>query len=275
MIKKDITKNEYYYADGIWVRDFAKKSVKFMDLNKLIPEQDMNMFLRNELKNSEKTLQSVSTENIKHEKILIVSSGFKFDETQKVLESLPNDVVVIGVNECFVKWDCNRRMNYYVVNNPYPECMRYFPKEPKFLPRVIASIRTYPDFIEKCKGITFTYSPSVDMYYSGLPNNDIYRIDDYRNPICASIVLSYRFGAKKLFLLSCEDLYDKERPGTVKVKNELWAYPQQLTAKNIIDGNLYWLNKAKVSVSYNSEGVEYSNATYIETDSIASFFNEA
>lgn len=145
-IKKHPTKNEYIYAgSGLWVRNFTNEIVRPYDINdSLIQEKDLKLLLENELENNREIFQKIDSEDIAHEKILIVSDGYDFAKKQKLLELLPKDVIVIGVNGTLQDWNCNRRMNYYVVNNPYKECMDYFPKFPKTSPRVIASTRTNP-----------------------------------------------------------------------------------------------------------------------------------
>src|ERR1019366_5912452 len=92
-IKHHRNKNDYYYAgNGLWARNFAKKSVRPIDINNLIPESDMPIMLENETANHSTMLQRVDTESFSHQKIAIVSDGYKFNETQKLLEKLPSDV---------------------------------------------------------------------------------------------------------------------------------------------------------------------------------------
>src|SRR5688572_25304735 len=120
MIKSHRNRNDYYYAGhGLWVRNFAKKNVVPMDINDLIPGQDMSIMLTNENTNQNKMLQRIDTESFQHPKIVIVSDGYKFKELHKTLESLPNDVTIIGVEETMSVWESNRRMDYFVINNPF------------------------------------------------------------------------------------------------------------------------------------------------------------
>lgn len=271
-IKIHSTKNEYLYAgDGFWVRNFTKFPLKPYDINEsLASTRDIKIFIENELQNNKKLLPKIDSEEIIAENIIIVSDGLLFEKKQKILEELPKDIVVIGVNGSLKEWNCNRRMNYYVVNNPYKECMDYLPKNFKTNPRVIASTKTYSDFIINYKGLIYLYSPVNNRMYNGVYTNSEYFIDDYRNSICAAIGLAYHFSVKNLFLLCCDDVKEKEKPGMVKIEN-YWLYPQQITAHKLIDANLYWLKKIKIG--YNSYGLKYNNANYIEEENIKKFFN--
>lgn len=273
MIKNHRNKNEYYYAgDGLWVRNFTKKSVIPVDINDLIPQSDMMIMLTNENNNYNKMLQHIDTESLQHKKIVIVSNGYKFQERHKLLESLPGDVTIIGVGETLGLWASTSKMQYYVVNNPYEDCLHMLPKQQRVFPRCIASMRTNTGFIERFNGIVYTYSPVNALSYSGQKAEADYFIDDYRNPICAAVGLAYRFGVQKLLLLCCDDVYKEHRPATEKLDNGLWMYPQQKIAHNLIDGSLYWLKNSNVKMGYCSEGPEYKNATYIGEGDMVSFF---
>lgn len=273
MIKNHRNKNDYYYAgSGLWVRNFAKKTVHAIDINNLINEPDMVVMLDNETQNHSKMLQRIDTESFVHQKVVIVSDGFKFNKSQQLIEKLPGDVTIIGVNEVLRQWKNNRKMGYYVVNNPYSECMELLSEKSNIFPTLLASIRTCPEFIDKFNGLTYTYNPTVDNYYGGQKSESDYFIDDYRNPICASIILSYKFNVKKLMLLFCDNALGEHRAASEEIQNGLWLYPQQRVSHNLIDANLYWLKKLGIKIGYYSHGPEYKNATYIEEGDIANFF---
>ena len=268
-------KNEYYYSGhGLWVRNFTKKNVVAIDINDLISSQDMTIMLNNENNNYNKMLQRIDTESFIHEKIVIISDGYNFKERHKILEKLPAEIAVIGVNEALSTWECNKKMDYYVVNNPYEECRQLLPKQQKTFPKCVASTRTLSDFVDIFPGITFTYSPVPATNYLGQKSEADYFIDDYRNAVCAAVGLSYKFGVKKLLLLCCDEVYDSYRPATEKLANHFWMYPQQKIAHDLVDGNLFWLKKANIKTGYCSDGPEYKNAGYIAEDSIAKFFAE-
>lgn len=272
-IKKHLNKNEYVLSkDGHWVRNFTKSIVKPIDINDLMPIEDMQLMLRNEIKNDIKSYAKLENESFTHDKIVIIGDGYNFDASLKLVEDLPSDVVVIGVNGAFARWNLQRRLNYYVVNNPYQECLYYYPQIIRTWPKCIASIRTNPNFLEVYQGSLYVYFPvNNEIYYN--ESADLY-IDDYRNSVCAAISLAYKFHAKKILLLSTLEMYDAERSGMINEKEGRWFYPQQRTAKSLIDANLYWLKTAKIATYYNDSNPDYEFATYINSNDLKKAFNE-
>jgi hypothetical protein len=277
-IKKHKNKNEYLLTEqGMWVRNFTREMVPYTDINRTIRDEDHFMFLKNEYDNGRARYAWIDTENFYHEKVVIVSDGYGFAEKQKVLEQLPNDVAIIGVHGSLAKWKLARSMNYYVVNNPYPECMRYLPRRGRSLPKCIASTRTNSEFLHLYRGTKYRYTPVSEEKYNGMTNKEIeYQIDDYRNPICAAIGLAYRFGADKLALFCCDDAFEGERPGAERLHNGLWIYPPQRMAHGLIDGCFHWLKRApqgEVRTADCSSGPLYKNAEYIAEDKLMSYFD--
>jgi hypothetical protein len=277
-IKKTPNGNQYLLTNqNKWVRDFTKNSVPFKDINDTISQQDHFIFLKNEVQNNLKKYTWVDSENIYHKNILIVSDGFDFENKQNLLKDLPKDVTVIGVNGSLIKWKLQKSMNYYVVNNPYEQCLKYLPKN-KTNPKCIASVRTNSNFLENYRGTKFRYYPVNESSYSSLGEKEvIWQIDDYRNPICAAIGLAFRFGAEKIMLFCCDNSFEDERQGAKKLHNGLWEYPQQETAHGIIDANLYWFKSQKysnISIGDFSRGAIYENASYIQEEQIHFFWEE-
>jgi hypothetical protein len=282
IITKKSTKNEYFLTrDGIWVRNFCKSAVPFVDINRMVTGE-YQLLLSNEVENIRRRYVPVDSEGIVRRKVVIVSDGYGFPERQKMLAMLPgNEVTVIGVNKALSKWnlvgdDCpeglKRAMAFYVVNNPYPEAMSFLPKK-RYFPKCVASLRTHPGFLEAYRGNVYTYSPVAGADYAGPANSD-FRIDDYRNPVCAALGLAHHFGAEKVMLFCCDDSFDGERPGAVRLENGLWHYPQQEVSHRIIDANLYWLDKSGVQVADFSSGPKYEHATYINDEKgMKSFFD--
>lgn len=275
-IKKHTNKNEYLLtSQGMWVRNFTKKLVPYLDINKTIKENDHFNLLNNEYKNSYSRPTWIDTEKFTHRKAVIISDGYGFATKHKLLENIPNDVAIIGVHGALVKWELPKSMTYYVVNNPYQECLRYLPKNKKSLPKCIASIRTNHNFISGYKGMKYRYVPVSESSYKGMDTKETsYEIDDYRNPICAAIGLAYRFGVEKLLLLCCDDAFKDERPGAEKTADGMWIYPPQKTAHGLVDGCLYWLKNQQVSTASHSSGEVYNNAVYIEEDRIVSYLGD-
>ena len=275
IIKRHQNKNDYCLVKGgLWVRDFTKKYVIPADINNLITSTDIDLVLDNELQNSKKMLQPIETEHFTHPKIAIIADGHNFDKKHHLVELLPDDVKIIGVNGSLNRWQSQRKMHYYVTNSPYESCINYLPKEQKVWPRCIASCRTNHVFVKSYNGIVYLYHPVVDEHYSGVRAETHFFIDDYRNAICAAIGLSYGFEVKKLLLLCLDDFYEKQRPATIEIGENKWIYPQQKTAHDLVDANLYWLGKAGIKMGYHCDGLEYASATYITEDKIKSFFEE-
>jgi hypothetical protein len=276
LIKKHPNKNDYCLSkSGHWVRDFTKPIIKPFDINEMASIEDMKLALENELKNSLKSYQTIDSEEFYHDKIIIIGDGFGFENNLKLIDELPQDVTIMAVNGAFAKWTSHRRIGYYIINNPYQECLYFYPQIVRIWPKCIASQRSHPTFLENYKGVTYIYSPAKSESYSGVERFDgDSSIDDYRNPICAAINLAFRFKVKKLLLLSTLEMYKEERPGTELVKTGLWMYPQQLIAKALIDANLYWLQKAKIDTRYSDTEPDYEFATYISRGDLKGFFND-
>lgn len=274
-IKKHSNKNEYLLTDeGMWVRNFTKNLVPYLDLNKTIQEKDHFVYLNNEYNNSRARYAWIDSERFFHNKVVIVSDGYGFKEKQKLIEKLPQDVTVIGVHGALAKWESPRSMNYYVVNNPYQECMAYLPRGRRSLPKCIASTRTNHEFLAAYRGMKYRYVPVSEAGYNGMKNSVEYHIDDYRNPICAAIGLAYQFGVDTLMLLCCDNAFSDEQPGAEKLHNGMYIYPPQKIAHGLIDGCLYWLSHrphGQVAIADHSSGPLYENAAYIQEDNIMSF----
>jgi len=273
LIKCHPNKNDYCLSkSGHWVRDFTKKTVQPHDINDLMTLDDIKLMVENEFKNSLRKYQTFEND-ISHEKAVIIGDGYGFDTNIKLIESLPQDVITIGVNGAFARWNSNRRLNYYIVNNPYQECLYYYPQVIRIWPKCIASARTNPQFLEAYKGLLYLYTPTLSENFTGITKESLL-IDDYRNPICAAIILCYKFGIKKLLFMSTLEMYEGERPGAQMAKNNLWVYPQQKLAHDLVDANLYWMQKVKTDVAYTGDDLDYEFASYISSDDLKGFFNE-
>lgn len=277
-IKKTKDNNQYLLTkQKMWVRDFTKNDVPFVDLNKTYKEEDYFVFLENETQNCLGKYSWIDTESFIHEKIVILSDGYNFSKKQEILKSLPKDVTIIGVNNSLNKWKIpERTINYYLVNNPYEECMKYFPRRNKNLPKCISSNRTNYKFLRNYKGVIYKYCPTNESTYTNNSTKEIsYKIDDYRNTICAAIQIAYRFYVEKLLLFCCDDSFAEERPGAEKLYNNLWQYPQQNLAHQLIDSSLYWLKNSaynEIKIANHSSGALYENAAYINEEEIIDYF---
>ena len=281
-IKPHSTKNEYIRAGDVWVRNFAKRKVPPLSLDQMFDKKDYQIVMQNENKNTKHS--KISDEDISFRKIVIVSDGFDFSNKQHIIQKFPQDVAVLAVNGALRHWQLmsskyedRRSINAYIINNPYSECTRYLPsKDMRYYPTCLASTRTNYEFLERYGGDVYTFETAHNISF-GKDNSEKYKIDDYRNPICAAVGLAYQFGVRKLMLLCCDDSFEKERDYAVQLDNDLWTYPQQLRSQDIIDANLYWLTHqedVQVEVVDCSSGREYVNAIYIKDEEGAIQFFE-
>jgi len=245
---------------------------------------DQELIIDNELDNFAQHYALIDNEDVFFRSIVVVSDGYNFVEKQKILARLPKEIGILAVNGALKNWKLvgenaplKRAIDYYIVNNPYPDCKQFLPTNHRYYPRCIASIKTNPEFLRSYLGLKYLYSPTKNELYSGPHLDSSYTIDDYRNPICAAIGLAYRFRATKILLFCCDDSFNYEKPTAIKLENGLWHYPQQELSQKIIDANCYWLKKNKIEVADCSSGRKLENATYIknnEEDIVEYFKNE-
>jgi len=279
-IKKKNT-NEYLLTeDGVWVRNLCKQDSLPIDINNSFLK-DYNLLLENEFRNKKNKLQNLEISSY-IENFIIISDGYNFLERHKLLSQFPfKEIAILAVNGALANWglvgkNCPRELlrpiNWYIVNNPYPECKKFLPVKHNYYPPCIASSRTNYEFASLYRGGTVVYYPVINEDYCGLTNSADFLIDDYRNPICAAIGLAYKMGAKKILLFCCDGSFESERPASQQLENGLWCYPQHLISQNIIDAILFWLKKVNISVADCSNGKKLENATYITSDKITEFF---
>lgn len=279
---KKYRNNEYVLEEGVWVRNPFREA-KPLDINSLA-QVESALFLKNELQNIRTSyLQMEDDMDLSMEKVVVASDGYRWNERQFSLGSLSNkDVKVIGVNGSLAHWamvgdaaKVKRTMTFYLANNPYPECMGYLPRSHRYYPNLVASTRTYPKFIKEYKNQPFLYNPTPDADYSGFGFRDVNAVlDDYRNPVCAAISLAVKRGAKKILLLCCDESFEEDRPGSERLGNGLFQYPQQIKCQKIVDRQIFWLREAGIKVGDCSSGIELTNATYIKPEGVVDFFDK-
>lgn len=279
IIKNHHNKNRYILTStGLWVRDYTH-SAHPVDINHLTPTTDYDIFLENERANARLHLASIDAETIFAPNVIIVSDGYQFAEKQQLLKQFQQDkVAIIGTNRALAKWQRLTRLDYFIANNPYTECLSCLPDD-NYYPRCIVSNRTNPDFVARYrarKGVLYRYSPVCDnRFNANFSQKPVYYIDDYRNPICAAVSLAYRWQVQKLLLFCCDDSFPDERPVAIKMENGLYMYPQHRISHGLIDGLLYWLThqkNVKVKTGDHSSVAKYENADYIKTEDLSEFF---
>jgi len=272
--------NEFVLEEGVWIRNPFSGS-RPLDINSLA-KTESSLFLRNEFENLRRPyMQMDEALDLTMENVVIVSDGYGWDERQLALGSLPNkQVKVLGVNGSLARWGMvgdsaptKRTMTFYVVNNPYPECMGYLPRKHRYYPNLIASTRTFPRFLQEYRNEPYMYRPTQDLDFSGAGFAEVNSvIDDYRNPICAAISVAVKRGAKKIALMCCDESFKDSRPGADRMPNGLYQYPQQAKCQKIIDKQLFWLRSAGIEVADCSSGLEMKNARYIDVEGLPKFF---
>lgn len=276
-IKKHSNGNEYLMTEaGVWVRNFTK-SAPPVDINQLTTVTDRTLLIENQLKNELTTPMQFDPNEEYHPAVCIVSDGYEFEKKRHLLKSLPANVAIIGTNRSLLKWDadCGRAMDYYVVNNPYEQCMTYLPTNHRNLPKCVASVRTFPEFLVRYRGPKMKYYPVYEDGFRQRSVDALCQIDDYRNPICGAIGVAYRMRAAKILLFCCDDSFADERAGAEKLPNGLWMYPQHRTVYGLVDGNMHWYatqQYKRVRLGNHSSGPEYGRVGYIEEDGLNAFF---
>lgn len=277
VIKKHKNQNEYILTpSGYWVRNFAKL-VKPIDINSFLDQKDYDLMILNQTNNMALNLANIDSESIYAPNIIIVSDGYKFKERQHLLPDIQKktNALIVGVNGALAKWNNKARMDYYIVNNPYNECLSFLSKT--YYPRCIASVRTNYDFIYKYKsrkGVIYKYAPVSDGKFSMMIDSSIYSVDDYRNPICAAISFAFRWECQKLLLFCCDDVFEGERQGAEKLDNGLFMYPQHYISHDLIKYSLFWLatNNKEITIGNFSSGPDYVHIPYITEEELNSFF---
>ena len=278
------SKNEYLQTqDGIWVRNLCKPAVSPLNINDINSDADKRLFLENETKNLLRG--SVYLPPTRMKKVIILSDGFDFESKQEALKHIPTeDVFILATNGVLNKWNLadaslptsqRRRINYYVINNPYPQSLKYLPKVGRYVPPCIAASRTYSTFIERYKDTCYFYASAEEENFGGRAAKTEFFFDDYRNPVCAALSLARHFGAEKIILFCCDDSSKSERPSMTHLENGLWSYPQQIMGQHIIGTMCHWLAlKGGIKIADCSSGIKYDDADYIRAEDITEFLNE-
>ena len=281
-IKTTNTRNQYLLTNSHnWVRNH-NLTVAPIDINKFIKQNEQKLLADNEMHCLSMLIPEIGSEKLtRRSKILIVSDGYQFDDKKHILYDLPRDVCIIGVNRALAKWDIDengvtkRKMDFYFVNNPFPDCMKFMPRH-SYRPKCVCSLRTNASFLKKYKGQIFYYipTPTIDFGRKHLVGKPL---DDYRNPICGALSLAIRCGVQKLAFFCCDNVFANERATAEKLSNGLWMYPQHRITHEILDGMLYWLknredDETKIEVVNHSAGPEYECANYIDLEAIKEFF---
>lgn len=268
---KKFKKNEYIQTDGMWVRNLCLKNSPHIDINDLT-SKEKNLLLNNELINLK--FPKLDLDDFFYPYVVICSDGYDWDAKQEILSYFDYEKVkILTTNQSLARWkmvgslsEIHRIINFYIVNNPYEDCIRYLPRNHTYFPNVLASTKTNPTFLSYYRGEIYFYKSASGIDYSGPPIDVSTTLDDYRNPICAAISFAWKLRSSKILLFCCDESFEDERPGAVKMDNGLYQYPQQILSQKIIDKQLFWLKMAGVEIFDFSKGIKYENAQYISDE---------
>jgi hypothetical protein len=264
--------NQYALSDSkkIWIRNFGVLHANPLDINSLYSEDEIKIIINNELVNNYHKNSSYEPENLADKNVFIVSDGYGFEKSFEMINSLEiKNSYIILTNNSLKLWEIKKYLpSLFVVNNPYKDCLANINK--KIFPRLLASSKTYPEFFKNYnfKAGLYIYHSTPQINYQAPVKNDYSNyIDDYRNPICAALINCFYGNAKKIYLMSCSDGYKEERHGSYLVNN-VYQYPQQTLADEIINLNIFWYlaNKPQTTIKYFGINKSFCFAQYIDQE---------
>lgn len=266
------TGNEYALTNlkKIWVRNFGVKHANPLDINFLYSEEELKTIINNEIINVYHKNSSYEPDFLTDKTVFIVSDGFNFEKSLELINSCKIDnPYIILTNNALKLWDAKKYLpSLFVVNNPHKDCLANINK--RIFPRLLASSKTYPEFFRyyNLKAGLYIYHSTPQINYQAPVKNDYSNyIDDYRNPICAALVNCFHGNAKKIYLMSCSDGYKEERSGSY-LTNDIYQYPQQTLADEIINLNLFWYlkNKPETIIKYYGINKSFCFGQYIKEE---------
>lgn len=266
-LKKDINQNEYMKIGKYWVRNFSVPTIKEIDINNFYYDINLQEIIQNELENTRLKNELLEKDLFnRYRNFLIVSDGYGF-ENHKLFDSIRSDVCIIATNQAARLWESKRLPDFFLINNPDPSCMVAMPV--RIFPKLIASRKTHNKFLRSYPNGLHFYDAVPDGYYKS-PFNDTseIHIDDYRNPICAAIGLSFKFGQGNLFLAFCSPAYKNKKDGMVDLGDNLHNYPAQRTADEIIDANLFFykFGRPRFDIFYTGYKNCFKFSKYLEVE---------
>lgn len=272
--------NQYALTDDkkIWVRDFGINHASALDLNNLYLEHEISTIINNEIINSYHKNSTYEPENLFDKTVFIVSDGFEFEKTLDLINyvNIRNPYIIL-TNNSLKLWNKNKYLpSLFVINNPYKDCLSSINK--RIFPRLLASTKTYPEFFKNYNygaGLYVYHSTPHKNYQAPIKNDYSKHIDDYRNPICAALINCYYGNAKNIYLMSCSDGYKENKNGAI-LKNNMYQYPQQILADEIINANIFWFmkNKPETKIKYFGIDKSFYYASYINEEEFKEDFHE-
>jgi hypothetical protein len=103
-------------------------------------------------------------------------------------------------------------------------------------------------------------------------NTTGFRIDDYRSPLCAALNIANFFQSSNILLLSCDNAFADERPGSEKLENNMYSYPQHKISQEIVDTMAFFMKREnpEIKIGDCSNGWKYDNISNISN--VSEFF---
>lgn len=238
IVKRHSNRNEYLQAENYWIRNFNAPDVTPKDINNFFDEYEIAQILNNEIQNTKFSLQMISQDMTQLENLIVISDGYGF-RSHNLLKSLRSNVGILVLNHAMRFWESPIFPNFMLINNSTEQAMSCMPLGS--MPQLIASRRTWTPFLRKYENNIYTYDPTPDENYQSVASKDSSSfLDEYRNPVCAAISFANFLKIKNLFLCFCSYAYSENRPGTTKIGENAYQYPQQTLADKLIDANLFW-----------------------------------
>jgi hypothetical protein len=266
LVKKHKNRNEYIKVENYWIRNFNDPDVKPIDVNSFFSEDEHQKILKNEIQNAKLGFPLISKDITNFENLIVFSDGYKFSE-HKIIKSLRPNVGILVLNHAMRFWESNVFPNFMLMNNTTNFSMSCMPMGNS--PQLIASRRTWTPFLRSYQNNVYVYDPTPDDYFQSIASKDsLAFLDEYRNPICAAISFASYLNVKNLFLAFCGQAYSEARPGTIKIAENAYQYPQQRLADSIIDMNLFWYKFGNKNRQIFYTGLEnsYKFARYLKED---------
>jgi hypothetical protein len=199
--------------------------------------------------------------------MIIVSDGYGFEQHRDIFNVMPENTALITVNQALRLWNAVVFPNFYLIANSGENSMSLLPE--KRFPQLIASKRTYHQYLCNYRNVVYFYDPVPDYsYQSPSVKESLMLVDDYRNPIAACIGLAYAFKIRNLYLAYCSHAFKEHRAGTSELQSGVFQYPQQKLADEIVDANLFWFkaNIPQIQIFHTGLKNSFKFARYLDKE---------
>lgn len=247
--------DEYLNLDiesNFFIRNFCSDKNVFLDIDDYYYENDIKIINENIIINKNKLNSSINSKKYNKKNIAIIfGDGKNWNEIDKDIFDI--NAIKIGVNRSLLK-HCEN-LNIYISNNPYHNSIECIPNFIKKFPDGLFTYKTSHKFIKKYKGCKYGYNiPNLSNNKIRLnPFNHKLCLEDHRNPYLAALSLCYFLEVDIVILVSCENSFIEQVPGSIYIDEGVYMYPQHIYNLSMISAGAYWLNNiGKKVLFYNS-----------------------